>query len=248
MGEAAGVSADLAIVTSDNPRSEDPVGIILQVEDGLRASRGHRTQVEVDRRRAIARAIAHAPSPATAVLIAGKGHEDYQIFADRTIHFDDREVARRGAGRMLTVTVDRLAHADGRTPRRRVRSARSGNGRRDRLSRRSIRAACSSRCRASTSTVTSSSPRRSARGARAARDRARRSETSQDCATTPRASGAAVDRGRRRARGHPGPRGVPPRRDCTARSSESPARPARPPRRTSLDLGAADAPADVVAT
>lgn len=92
MGEAAGSRADVVIVTVDNPRSEDPVGIILQIEDGLRTGAAE-THVELDRRRAIALAISLA-SGGDAVLIAGKGHEDYQIFADRTIHFDDREVAR----------------------------------------------------------------------------------------------------------------------------------------------------------
>jgi UDP-N-acetylmuramoyl-L-alanyl-D-glutamate--2,6-diaminopimelate ligase len=89
---AAAQAADHAIVTSDNPRSEDPVGIILQIEDGMLAVRSS-WQVEVDRRRAIAAAFSQAVSGDT-VLIAGKGHEDYQIFADRTIRFDDREVAR----------------------------------------------------------------------------------------------------------------------------------------------------------
>ncbi len=96
MGTAAGLSADMTIVTSDNPRSEDPVGIILQIEDGLRLT-GAEWEVEVDRGRAIARAIGLA-EPGDAVLIAGKGHEDYQIFADRTVHFDDREVSRRALG------------------------------------------------------------------------------------------------------------------------------------------------------
>jgi UDP-N-acetylmuramoyl-L-alanyl-D-glutamate--2,6-diaminopimelate ligase len=92
MGAAVARNADMAVVTSDNPRSEDPVGIILQIEDGMRGGElGY--EVEVDRRRAIARAVQMA-APGDAVLIAGKGHEDYQIFADRTIHFDDREVAR----------------------------------------------------------------------------------------------------------------------------------------------------------
>ena len=95
MGEAAG-HADVAVVTSDNPRSEDPVGIILQIEDGLRDSTGPYV-VEVDRRRAITRALGMA-QPEDCVLIAGKGHEDYQIFADRTVHFDDREVAREVLG------------------------------------------------------------------------------------------------------------------------------------------------------
>ncbi|MEL7668028.1 MAG: UDP-N-acetylmuramoyl-L-alanyl-D-glutamate--2,6-diaminopimelate ligase [Actinomycetota bacterium] len=92
MGAAAGAGSDVVVVTSDNPRSEDPVGIILQIEDGLRGADVEHT-VEVDRRSAIAYAIGVARS-GDAVLIAGKGHEDYQIFADRTIHFDDREVAR----------------------------------------------------------------------------------------------------------------------------------------------------------
>jgi UDP-N-acetylmuramoyl-L-alanyl-D-glutamate--2,6-diaminopimelate ligase len=92
MGEVAGSLSDKAIVTSDNPRTEDPVGIILQIEDGLRSA-GADYEVEVDRRRAIGMALGLA-KPGDAVLIAGKGHEDYQIFADRTIHFDDREIAR----------------------------------------------------------------------------------------------------------------------------------------------------------
>jgi len=92
MGTAAGSAADHVIITSDNPRSEDPVGIILQIEDGVRTS-GVSYEIEVDRRAAIARAVCQA-SDGDAVLIAGKGHEDYQLFADRTVHFDDREVAR----------------------------------------------------------------------------------------------------------------------------------------------------------
>lgn len=96
MGEAAARNADIAIITSDNPRSEDPVGIILQVEDGAKAA-GGTYEIEVDRRKAIARAVEIA-LPGDAILIAGKGHEDYQIFSDRTIHFDDREVAREELG------------------------------------------------------------------------------------------------------------------------------------------------------
>jgi UDP-N-acetylmuramoyl-L-alanyl-D-glutamate--2,6-diaminopimelate ligase len=92
MGRAAGRLSDVVIVTSDNPRTEDPVGIVLQIEDGL-ARTGAERHTEIDRRAAIALAIRLA-RPSDAVLIAGKGHEDYQIFADRTIHFDDREVAR----------------------------------------------------------------------------------------------------------------------------------------------------------
>jgi UDP-N-acetylmuramoyl-L-alanyl-D-glutamate--2,6-diaminopimelate ligase len=98
MGAAAGRSADHVIVTSDNPRSEDPVGIILQIEDGLREASAS-FEVEVDRRSAIAAALGQATDGDT-VLIAGKGHEDYQIFADRRIHFDDREVAREEIERL----------------------------------------------------------------------------------------------------------------------------------------------------
>lgn len=92
MGHVAGSSSDIVVLTSDNPRSEDPVGIILQVEDGLDGTAARR-YVEVDRRAAIALALSLAGSGDT-VLVAGKGHENYQIFADRTIHFDDREIVR----------------------------------------------------------------------------------------------------------------------------------------------------------
>ncbi len=97
MGRAAGSAADHVVVTSDNPRSEDPVGIILQVEDGLRFV-GASYEVVVDRRAAIDAALSSA-LPGDSVLIAGKGHEDYQEFAEHRIHFDDREVARELLGR-----------------------------------------------------------------------------------------------------------------------------------------------------
>jgi UDP-N-acetylmuramoyl-L-alanyl-D-glutamate--2,6-diaminopimelate ligase len=95
MGRIAGRLSDLAIITSDNPRSEDPEAIIDEVEAGIRdvpPPLGY--QRECDRETAIRTAI-WAASPGDVVLIAGKGHEDYQIFRDRTIHFDDREVARK---------------------------------------------------------------------------------------------------------------------------------------------------------
>jgi len=92
MGMAAGSCSDYTIITSDNPRSEDPVGIILEIEDGI-VGTGARYEVIVDRREAIHAAVRMAV-PGDSVLIAGKGHEDYQIFADHTAHFDDREVAR----------------------------------------------------------------------------------------------------------------------------------------------------------
>ncbi|MDB5096621.1 MAG: UDP-N-acetylmuramoylalanyl-D-glutamate--2,6-diaminopimelate ligase [Cyanobacteria bacterium RYN_339] len=97
MGEVAGRLADLSVVTSDNPRSEDPAAIIREILPGLRGE--HR--VVPDRAEAIAAALA-AAGPGDLVVIAGKGHEDYQIFADRTIHFDDREVARDVIARLTT--------------------------------------------------------------------------------------------------------------------------------------------------
>ncbi|MBQ9002747.1 MAG: UDP-N-acetylmuramoyl-L-alanyl-D-glutamate--2,6-diaminopimelate ligase [Eggerthellaceae bacterium] len=90
MGREA-LEADYAIVTSDNPRSEDPAAIIDDIVSGMGDASG-RYEVVPDRREAIARAIAIA-EPGDAILIAGKGHEDYQILRDETIHFDDREVA-----------------------------------------------------------------------------------------------------------------------------------------------------------
>jgi UDP-N-acetylmuramoyl-L-alanyl-D-glutamate--2,6-diaminopimelate ligase len=79
--------ADVGLVTSDNPRSEDPAAIIADITAGFDMD------VEVDRRTAIARAVA-AAEPDDVVVIAGKGHEQGQELADRTIPFDDREVAR----------------------------------------------------------------------------------------------------------------------------------------------------------
>ncbi len=90
MGRAA-LEADYAIVTSDNPRSEDPAAIISDIVSGM-AGAEDRYEVLSDRREAIARAIALA-QPGDAVLVAGKGHEDYQIIGSEVRHFDDREVA-----------------------------------------------------------------------------------------------------------------------------------------------------------
>jgi UDP-N-acetylmuramoyl-L-alanyl-D-glutamate--2,6-diaminopimelate ligase len=92
MGEIAASLSDVAIVTSDNPRSEDPAAIIADIEVGL--SRTGRPYLRLpDRREAIFRAIAEARE-CDVVLIAGKGHETYQVLRDQTIHFDDHEVAR----------------------------------------------------------------------------------------------------------------------------------------------------------
>ena len=91
MGEIAASLADVAVVTSDNPRSEDPDRIIGEILAGMGDSG---PLVEPDREEAIRRAIAEA-GRGDAVLIAGKGHETYQIFKDKTIHFSDQEAARK---------------------------------------------------------------------------------------------------------------------------------------------------------
>ena len=90
MGRAA-LAADYAVVTSDNPRTEDPNAIIEDIVTGMGEGTDH-FEVVPDRREAIARAIAVAKS-GDAILIAGKGHEDYQIIGTEKHHFDDREVA-----------------------------------------------------------------------------------------------------------------------------------------------------------
>lgn len=92
MGQAAGEASDLVIVTSDNPRSEDPLAIINDAMVGvLRTDVRH--IVEPDREKAIQKAISEAGA-GDIVLLAGKGHETYQVLGDRTIAFDDREAAR----------------------------------------------------------------------------------------------------------------------------------------------------------
>ncbi|MDQ6626053.1 MAG: UDP-N-acetylmuramoyl-L-alanyl-D-glutamate--2,6-diaminopimelate ligase [Verrucomicrobiota bacterium] len=91
MAHAADQNADFSIITSDNPRKEDPDAIIAEVEKGFRSDRYEKI---TDRTQAIARAISLA-QPRDIVLIAGKGHENYQEFADSTIPFDDIQVARR---------------------------------------------------------------------------------------------------------------------------------------------------------
>ena len=92
MGRVAGELSDLAILTSDNPRSEDPLRIIADVETGLRDGNAAWT-AEPDRAAAIAAALS-AARKGDVVLIAGKGHEATQVLADRTVAFDDRRAAR----------------------------------------------------------------------------------------------------------------------------------------------------------
>jgi UDP-N-acetylmuramoyl-L-alanyl-D-glutamate--2,6-diaminopimelate ligase len=104
MGQAAAERADVVLITSDNPRSEDPIAILDMIVAGVektgivRRTASELRQglsgfhVESDRRTAIELAVALA-QPGDTLLIAGKGHEDYQILGTQKIHFDDREVA-----------------------------------------------------------------------------------------------------------------------------------------------------------
>jgi len=92
MGEAAGRLSDLTILTNDNPRQEDPLKIISDIVVGLQKSNG-KYQIEQDREKAIGMAFDEARA-GDLVLLAGKGHEDYQDLADRTLSWDDRQVAQ----------------------------------------------------------------------------------------------------------------------------------------------------------
>ena len=90
MGRVAAQLADWVMVTSDNPRQEDPQDIIAEIVSGF--GEGFSAfSTEIDRRKAIEKALDMA-APGDVVLIAGKGHEDYQIFKERTVHFDDFEI------------------------------------------------------------------------------------------------------------------------------------------------------------
>src|SRR5438874_444114 len=93
MGEVAGRLSDLTILSSDNPRTEDPLKIISDIVVGLQKTNG-KYLIEPDREKAIGMAMDEARA-GDIVLLAGKGHENYQILADRTLEFDDREIARR---------------------------------------------------------------------------------------------------------------------------------------------------------
>jgi UDP-N-acetylmuramoyl-L-alanyl-D-glutamate--2,6-diaminopimelate ligase len=110
MGAVAARLSDLVIVTSDNPRSEDPGRIIDEVKRGIvmpadrtpphapRAPKSTPYLAISDRHAAIERAV-HDARPGDLVLIAGKGHEKYQVIGDRTLPFDDVEVARTALAR-----------------------------------------------------------------------------------------------------------------------------------------------------
>jgi len=91
MGQAAGAGSDFVVATSDNPRSEEPVAILAEIEPGLKAS-GVKYTIEPDRAAAIRIAL-EAAAAGDVVLIAGKGHEKEQSIAGRTIPFDDAQIA-----------------------------------------------------------------------------------------------------------------------------------------------------------
>jgi UDP-N-acetylmuramoyl-L-alanyl-D-glutamate--2,6-diaminopimelate ligase len=119
MGEAGARLADVAVLTSDNPRTEDPLKILEEVEAGAKKSGIERMEsensklktqnskfylVEPDRRAAIRTALSVARA-GDLVLLAGKGHEDYQILGTEKIHFDDREVAKEEMEKLSILKV-----------------------------------------------------------------------------------------------------------------------------------------------
>lgn len=93
MGEVAGRLADLVVVTTDNPREEDPEKIADEICDGLDAAKGKYGRIP-DRGDAIAYGISHA-KPGDIVVIAGKGHEEYQEIRGQKLPMDDRELAMK---------------------------------------------------------------------------------------------------------------------------------------------------------
>ncbi len=93
MGEVAGNLADWTILTSDNPRSEDPLAIIAEIEQGLKKTGTKNYKIFPDRKEAIEYALS-VGKKGDCILVAGKGHENYQVLKDETIAFDDAEVIR----------------------------------------------------------------------------------------------------------------------------------------------------------
>lgn len=90
MGEISGRIADFTIITSDNPRTEVPADILADIESGIKRTEGKYTVIE-DRTEAIRYAMNNAKKD-DIIVLAGKGHETYQIFKDKTIHYDEREI------------------------------------------------------------------------------------------------------------------------------------------------------------
>jgi UDP-N-acetylmuramoyl-L-alanyl-D-glutamate--2,6-diaminopimelate ligase len=113
MAAVAAKLADRVVVTSDNPRSEAPQAIIAEILTGLDEAGRRKTAVQADRRAAIEQAIGEARA-GDIVLLAGKGHETYQIIGDRRIHFDDAEVAAEVMQRRPSTGSGRPEFAEGR--------------------------------------------------------------------------------------------------------------------------------------
>jgi len=93
MGEISGRIADFTIITSDNPRTEDPKRILADIEEGIKKTNGAYIVIE-DRTEAIRYAMEHAQKD-DVIVLSGKGHETYQIFKDKTIHYDEREIVEK---------------------------------------------------------------------------------------------------------------------------------------------------------
>jgi UDP-N-acetylmuramoyl-L-alanyl-D-glutamate--2,6-diaminopimelate ligase len=102
MGEAAGLSADWIFLTSDNPRSEDPLAIIHEIEQGVLKTGTKKYSIVPDRRKAIEQALLFAKK-GDAVLVAGKGHENYQVLKDKVVPFHDGKVIREILKKMGSV-------------------------------------------------------------------------------------------------------------------------------------------------
>jgi UDP-N-acetylmuramoyl-L-alanyl-D-glutamate--2,6-diaminopimelate ligase len=117
MGEAAGKGSDFVVLTSDNPRSEDPLAIINDAVVGLQRcglqKPGASYMTEPDRRKAIALAVGHA-GPGDIVLLAGKGHEKTQTANGKAIPFDDVEVAREMLAKLgyECAEANKVSHAE----------------------------------------------------------------------------------------------------------------------------------------
>ena len=94
MGRVAGELADFSIITSDNPRREDPLAIIASIEEGIKESGSSDYRILPDRREAIRKAVGQAEAD-WAILLAGKGHEEVQILGDQELPFSDRQEMRR---------------------------------------------------------------------------------------------------------------------------------------------------------
>ena len=130
MAQAAAAGSDLLVLTSDNPRSEDPMAIINEARVGLEQTRARFT-VEPDRAKAIRIAVSEA-QPGDIVLIAGKGHEKYQITREGTFPFDDVEVARSA---LFEIRLDCKSHSrlENSSPKRRDSRTGRSRSRSDRL-------------------------------------------------------------------------------------------------------------------